>query len=100
MPDPQVGEKFLIQVRKRRNRPSATFTIEVQDHFGRVIYRVVNIKYPRADTQRTIRSQLDQWYWYTGNPPSWWDSGSWPRLIVKAVKDRRERMDRALRPTT
>jgi hypothetical protein len=100
MPEPEVGEKFLIQVRKRRNKPSASFTIEViQAQFGGLRYTVKKLDYPNS-TRTRMRRELVGFYWAPDNPPSWWDSGSWPRLLVKAVKDRRERMDRALRPTT
>jgi hypothetical protein len=101
MPDPQVGEKFLIQIRRRRNKPSATFTIEVATLYDRPVYRVRGVKYPsNTNNERNLNRSFRTFYWYEDNPPSWWDSGSWQRLLVKAVKDRRERMDRALRPTT
>jgi len=101
MPEPLiVGEKFLIQVRKRRNKPSATFLIEIQHDHGQPTYRVLDVKYPsNPNNQRNMRRRFDNWYWYPANPPSWWDSGSWERLLVKATRDRRERQD-ALRATT
>lgn len=92
------GEKFVIQVRKKRNRPSATFVILVERNYDRYTYKVTDVKYPsNISHQRNMRRQIIGWYWYPENPPSWWDSGSWHRLIVKAVKQRREAMERAVR---
>lgn len=95
MPQPPLGEKFIIQVRRRRNKPSATFHIEVQDVGSRRIFRVTNVDYPVPSRQRTLRREMISWYWYPPNPVNWWDSGSWHRLLVKATKDRERRLGRA-----